>query len=145
MSVNSVFSPIALAAGNHVKSRTAFTEYYPGYGFFGQLQTLTTDKMFQVQLAVATSLSVTGIPVQLPMSVTLNAGWNWLNCPYTAPVGLLQGVPSFEYTMNDQIKSQRSFAQYYGQYGWFGGLMALTPGLGYQLLVASGGQGTFSG
>ena len=68
--------------------------------------------MYAVKLAQSSALSVTGMPTTLPKTVTLNAGWTFVPCPYQASTALAQGAPSFSYTQGDQFKSQSTFAEY---------------------------------
>jgi len=143
MSVAAVFSAVSLANGDHIKSWQTFSEYYPGYGFFGGLTALSTDDMYTVRVTTPSSISVSGTPTQLPKTVTLSAGWTWRPCPYSVSVSLVDGLPTYAYAQPDTFKSQQSFTEYYTGYGWFGTLTTLDPGLGYKLRVGTGGTATF--
>ena len=81
-------------------------------GFYGQLTTLTTNEMYAVKLASSATLSVTGMPTTLPKTVTLNAGWTFVPCPYQASTALASGAPAFQYAQGDQYKSQATFSEY---------------------------------
>jgi len=143
MSVGSLLSSVSFSGGDQLKSQASFTEYYPGYGFFGQLSTLTTDTMYALKLMAASSLSVSGTPVSLPKSATLADGWTWLPSPYQGTVTLSDAAPVFSYQQGDQIKSQAAFSEFYAGFGWFGTLTTMQPGAGYRVKVAAGGSATF--
>ena len=132
-----------MGTGDQVKDQYVFTSYYAGYGFFGILDTLTTDSMYAVKSTDGGSLSVTGTPTALPKRVTLNAGWTWLPCPYQASLPLQIAAPTFAYGDGDQFKSQSQFTQYYAGYGFFGTLVSLEPGQGYKVHASTGGGATF--
>jgi trimeric autotransporter adhesin len=72
-SLNGIFG--SLLNGDFIKSQLRFSEFYEGFGFFGQLETINTDEMYAARLGMASTLSVSGSPVALPKSVTLGAGW----------------------------------------------------------------------
>jgi len=143
MGVNAIFGSLALNTDDYVKNQGSFTTYYAGYGFFGQLATLTTDEMYAVKLVQATTLHVTGSPTPLPKTVSFAVGWTWLPNPHQSETALSDGAPSFSYTGGDQLKSQSQFSEYYEGYGWFGSLSVLQPGMGYKVKAASGGVATF--
>ena len=75
MSVSGIFDGLELRGGDHLKSQYLFSDFYEGYGFFGQLRTLTTMDMYAVKLGSATELNVHGQPVVLPKSLTIGSGW----------------------------------------------------------------------
>jgi len=145
MSIGGVFSDVAtLVNGDSIKSQSTFTEYYDGYGFFGQLTTFTTDEMYAVKLATPASVTISGLLVALPKTISLSSGWSWIPCPYESAVPLSSGAPTFGYAQGDQYKSQSSFSEFYDGYGWFGTLLELSPGTGYRVKVATGGSASFS-
>ena len=45
MSVSALLGGLTFTAGDHLKSQMAFTDYYPGYGFYGQLASLSPDEV----------------------------------------------------------------------------------------------------
>ena len=75
MGIGSVLGSVTLQAGDQVKSQRQFTDYYAGFGFYGQLTTFNTNEMYTVKLGGEAELSISGAPVSLPMSITLNDGW----------------------------------------------------------------------
>ena len=145
MVVNNVLASETLADGDHVKSQFSFTQYYAGYGFFGTLTEFTTDSMYGVELSTPSTVTISGTPVALPKTISLNGqGWTFLPCPYQTEASLLKLPTGVTYSMEDQIKSQFQFSTYYTGYGWFGSLKSIAPGEGYMLkLSGAGGDGTF--
>jgi len=144
MSVDSIFSGMALANGDRVHNQRTFTEYYTGYGFFGQLTELTANEMYTVKLANAGTLSLSGTPVVFPKAATLNDGWTWLPMPFQTTMALGEFMPSFAYQGGDEVKGQSQFAEYYDGFGWFGSLSVAEPGKGYKTKVSIGGSATFA-
>jgi len=143
MSVSALLGGGSFQGDDHIKSQMTFAQYYAGFGFFGGLSTLTVDEMYLLKVAAATQISVTGTPVALPKTLTINEGWSWIPSPYQTAVSLSDGIPSYNYVQGDHIKSQMQFSEFYSGYGWFGSLSMLNPGEGYKLRVSSGGPATF--
>jgi len=146
MSVGALFASVSLAYGDYLKSQTAFTTYYSGYGFFGQLSALTADTSYALRLSASTTLSLVGTPTALPKAITLSTGWTWMPSPYQTAVALTNGMPALNggYAAGDQVKSQSAFSEFYAGYGWFGALSNLESGKGYRVKSANGGAGTFA-
>ena len=145
MSTTAVFASIdsQLVANDYLKSQTSFSQYYPGFGFYGTLSALDTAQMYKVQMANSVTLTFSGTPTPLPKTVMFLEGWNYMPCPFQTTTGLDIGQPSLAYTQDDQIKSQTVFATYYDGYGWFGNLNELYPGAGYKMKLATGGDAIF--
>ena len=145
MSTTAVFASIdsQLVANDYLKSQTSFSQYYPGFGFYGTLSALDTAQMYKVQMANGVTLTFSGTPTPLPKTVIFVEGWNYMPCPFQTTTGLDIGQPSLAYTQDDQIKSQTVFATYYDGYGWFGNLNDLYPGAGYKMKLATGGDAIF--
>ena len=120
MSVSSVLSGIGTwAGGDQVKSQSVFTDFYPGYGFFGLLSVMTTDQMYQLKKFTSATLQLSGTPNALPKHVALMTGWTWIPCPFPASVPVADALPSFMYSTGDQLKSQTAFTEFYGaELGW---------------------------
>ena len=130
---------------HHLKNQMQFTDFYDGFGFYGQLSSLTGNTMYAIKLATAATLSVIGMPATFPKTVTLTSGWSWLPMPYPSALSLASGGPSplNAFAAGDQFKSQAQFSEFYDGYGWYGTLAQLNPGQGYKINVATGGEATF--
>lgn len=129
-----------------IRDQYDFSDYYnfPGQfvGYFGQLQTIKTDRMYRFQIAEgqATTMTVTGLPVALPMDITLNAGWTWVPNPYQESILIGDALPTgVTFTQDDQFKGQVNqqtrFTTYYEGFGWYPqpGFTHVVPGTGYML------------
>lgn len=147
MTVGTVLKELSAAfeTGDYVKDQGTFAQYYPGYGWYGTFATVTTDSMFKVKKKTAATLTFTGTPTALPKTITLASGWNYAPCPHQTSKALTAGaLPAVDFTTEDLIKSQTTFATYYDGYGWFGQMSSLEPGQGYMMKLAKGGSATFT-
>jgi hypothetical protein len=157
LSVDGLFDGITLLDGDYMKSQSQFTQYYEAYSvFYGTLNSLLNTEMYKVKMAGAGTnragvnadglipLTVTGVPVELPLTATVANGWNYMPCPYQSAMDLADAVPDISYYQGDLIKSQTDFATYYdiaatassaAFQGWYGQLTTVDPGQGYKLLT----------
>ena len=108
----------AAVAGDYIKDQTSFAQYYEGWGYYGNIRTLDTDRMYNVQNIIQRDITIVGTPQLIPMSFPLATGWNYVPCPYQISVRLRYGVPNLTYHQGDLIKSQYIFSQYYEGFGW---------------------------
>lgn len=144
MSVSTVLASVSASAGDTVRAQTSFTNYYDGFGWFGQLTTMPLDSMYKVQLTTAQSFQFYGqVPVPLPYQFRFDGVWNWMAYLRQGVEALPTGMPDFPYTHGDQVKSQYEFADYYDGFGWFGSLTRLTPGDGYKVKLSTTGVATY--
>lgn len=131
---------MASSTDDLIKDQTQFTSYIPGYGWFGQLATLSPTNMYKVRLQIAGEWSISGTPPDLNgREVGLNAGWTWLGWPVMTP-GVIADtfVPALDNSQlvnseDDRIKNQYGFTSWIPGYGWFGELTTFEPGNGYQI------------
>uniref|UniRef100_A0A7S3AM23 Uncharacterized protein n=1 Tax=Haptolina ericina TaxID=156174 RepID=A0A7S3AM23_9EUKA len=147
MSVDTVLATASPTDGDHVKSQFRFTQFYPGWGFYGTLVSFTTDSMYAVHLTNPATLRFSGTPVVLPKQIAITgpSSWTYVPCPHQTSMTLKQGMPvGVTFSLNDQFKSQFQFSSFYPGYGWFGSLNHVQPGVGYMLWVSGdAGIGTF--
>lgn len=61
----------------------------------------------------------------------MRPGWNWIAYPYPESVSVETAFGDFEPTPGDVIESEFGYSEYFGGYGWFGGIQNLEPGKGY--------------
>ena len=74
----------------------------------------------------------------MSMAVQLYSGWNFISLNVEAADMSLSGVFSpIPLSTGDHIKNQRVFADYYEDFGFFGGLSTLTTSEMYVLCFAS--------
>lgn len=119
---------------DQIKNQKKFTQYYVGYGWFGNLASLSPTEMYKVMVANPVVWTVQHDAVSLPLTITLNKGWTFIGCPYTSNQHLnhVFSSPSLFQT-EDQFKSQFQFSLYYEKVGWYGGLTFLEPTQGYMM------------
>lgn len=110
------------------------------------LQTVNSKEMYIVHRAHPAVLNFTGSPIELPLSIFLHAGTNYISCPYRAPVPIKSHMPVREdglgYIYGDRLTSQGATMMFYGKnIGWLGALshMDFEPGAGYILEVSNSG------
>jgi len=131
---------LASSTEDLIKDQTEFTSYIPGYGWFGQLDTLSSTNMYKVRLSTAGELRISGTPPDLSgREISLNAGWTWLGWPVMTPGNIADTFgPALDNSQllnsqYDRIKNQYEFTSYIPGYGWFGDLSTFEPGSGYQI------------
>lgn len=150
MGLNAIFASVSIPMGSadYVKSQDAFAQYYPGFGFFGSMNSVTTNTMYKIYKVADSTFSVTGTPVVLPMAMQFSSGWNYLPCPYQTQTTLTQAFPAsgpsaHTWQTSDLIKSQMMFSTYYEGFGWFGNLQSIMPGEGYKMKLNTAGDAAF--
>jgi len=143
MAINTVLGGLSANDGDYIKNQLSFAQFYDSFGWYGTLNTMSTDEMYKVNRAAAT-LTIAGTPTPLPKSLTLNSGWNYMPSPYQTSTAVSEGMlTGLTYVENDMVKSQSDFSTYYAGFGWYGTLVNLTPGLGYKLNLGNSGTGIF--
>ena len=138
MSLGAVFASMTspFVPDDYIKSQCAYSQYYAGFGFYGTLSTISTHTMCKVKKASAGSFVFTGEVVSLPLTVTFTPGWNYVPCPYQVSTALGWAFGSLALASGDTLKSQMQFSTYYEGFGWFGQLVSLEPGQGYEMKTA---------
>ena len=135
MSLNSVFSNSQ--PGDFIKSQSAFSDYYDGFGWFGELINVQIGSGYKVNLQNSYNWNYIGSSIassDYPLSIS--SGWNWIG--YNPSISLALNVAlNFSAEPGDFIKSQSAFSDYYDGFGWFGELTTLSPFNAYLLNVAS--------
>jgi hypothetical protein len=143
-SLSAALATLSSTHGDNVKSRSAFAEYYDGYGWFGSLTEVGCEESYSLRAASVGELRVEGPPVSLPFAIPGGPGWTWPPMPYEAEVALASYTVGTTYRDLDLVKDRVAFAEYYDGYGWFGSLSHLRPGRGYQMSRAGGGPLVFA-
>jgi len=127
-----------------IKNQLAFSNYIPGFGWFGQLEYFSPRECYKVRLVTGGGMSFTGIPASNSGSeIILNDGWTWIGWPKmtAGPVSAFidaMSDPSKLSSQDDRIKSQYLFTSYIPGFGWFGDLTTFEPGLGYMVKLSQG-------
>ena len=116
---------------------------YPEFGIWsGSLSTLEPGPMYLLKMNEAATLTVTGVPVDLPSTpISLIAGWNWLGYLPQNPGAIAAALASIG-DAAEFINSQASGSSTnYPDYGiWAGSLATLESGVGYLLKMNAPGE-----
>ena len=79
MNLNSVLASVD--QGIYIKSQNQFSDYYPGYGWYGGLDEINVENTYKINLGVAgvDTMLYSGTQVD-PSSrtISLSNGWNWI-------------------------------------------------------------------
>ena len=138
MSIANIFSDINNPDNlNFIKSQLDGTStWYEGFGWFGSLEEIKNETMYQLKMNDESNLQFTGVPVVASETpIGLEAGWNWIGY---LPQGETDIATAFSNIGNPDnlnfIKSQLDgTSTWYEGFGWFGSLETLSPTKGYQL------------
>ena len=138
MSLNNVLGSIEDGASTYIKSQSSFADYYPGYGWYGQLSDINNIEMYKIFMAQSENLEFTGTPVDVAEAVIpLSTGWNWIGYTPQNSLGINTALSNIGPDNATYIKSQAGFADYYSGYGWYGQLSDMDPFLGYQIYMVN--------
>jgi hypothetical protein len=141
-SLLSVFQPLI----NDGKLRKVMDETgktIENYGFFGGWQNdigdMDSTRGYKVNLTAPATLSIVGIPVALPETILLKAGWNIIGYPALSPqsaLNIMQPLISaglLHKVMDEEGRTIEDFGQHGG---WTNNIGDFTPGKGYKVLVS---------
>jgi len=112
------------------------------FGAFGgwknNIGNLTVTKGYKVNMISASTLSIQGIPVNLPLDIALNTGWNIISYPSTSPqdakalVQSLIDAGKLKKVMDESGKTIENFGAFGG---WKNNIGNFVPGKGYKVNV----------
>jgi hypothetical protein len=138
----SVFQPL-IDDGKLRKVMDETGKTIENYGFFGGWQNdignLDNTRGYKVNLTAPATLSIVGLPVALPETVLLNAGWNIIGYPALSPqsaLNIMQPLISagvLHKVMDEEGRTIEDFGQHGG---WTNNIGDFTPGKGYKVLVS---------
>lgn len=138
MSLNRVFSSMEPVSNDLVKDQTSYSQYIQGFGWMGNLNTINTRTMYAMKLGQATTLEISGYPVNVvQQSIPLIAGWNWIGYQPQVSLPIDDALNGLNAQTGDLIKSQAEFAQYVDGVGWIGSLVFMNPTQGYLLKMTN--------
>jgi hypothetical protein len=121
------------------------------YGYFGALTELDTLKAYKLKMkedalpvlipdtSDVSSYFVNNNIDNAPLSVAVRKGWNWVGNPYQYYQNLSDIFGNTQFSEGDEIRGKTAYAQYI-ENKWQGALTHLTPGEGYMVYKANGGQ-----
>ena len=138
MSLNSVLSSIDGSA-EFIKSQSGYSNYYPTYGWFGNLDEIDNVSMYKLRMIENDAMEFTGIPINVSETVlNLSDGWNWIGYTPQNESDINLALTNIPDGSAEFIKSQSGYSNYYETYGWFGNLDVMQPLEGYLLRMAQG-------
>jgi hypothetical protein len=114
----------------------------------GTLSQMERETMYKVRVEGAQSIAVVGKPMPMGTGhrMRIKKGWNYVPYHRQTSERLERGMMEFAFQVNDFIKGQFSFAQYYGpQTGWVGSMDTLHPGEGHMMKVQATNMAWFDG
>ena len=114
-----------------ISAQTSFTNYYAGYGWYGSLNAINNEEMYRVQMSGTADFTMIG-PKANPADhpITLTKGWNHIGYIAAAEMSVNDALVNVTPQQGDMVKSQKSYANYYEGYGWYGSLNTVKPGDG---------------
>ena len=119
--------------GEFIQSRTGtMVENFDGSFWWGDLNAVTNEDMFEVKTNAQVSVTMTGT-VANPAShpITVAPGWNWIGYVDDAAHSVDNALSSLTPNEDDIIQSRNAFSSYFPGWGWYGDLENMTPGQGY--------------
>jgi hypothetical protein len=141
MSLNNVMSSLNSTEGDFIKSASASSAYYPDFGWYGGLEELGVTGMYKFQSANEDVLEFSGLPVDpVNTPIDLSPGWNWIGFTPQNDGPINEALASALINPGDFIKNQSASANYYSDFGWYGGLEVMSPNEGYMFSVAEASE-----
>ena len=135
--------------GNGVAIRSqasGYTDFYgEDYGWWGSLTSINNESSYRVVASTPCTVTMTGteaVPSQ--HLITLNHGWTWMGYVPSTAMDVNIAMAGMEASDGDMLKSQQGYADYYPNYGWYGSLNTIEPGMGLMYYSASGETVTFT-
>jgi hypothetical protein len=130
---------------SQISSQSSFTNYYAGYGWYGSLTAINNESMYRVQMTDEVEFSMVGPkadPADHP--ITLVKGWNHIGYVSGAEMSVNDALANITAQQGDMVKSQKSYANYYEGYGWYGSLNTIKPGDGLMFKSVNDNPVTFT-
>ena len=132
--------------GVTIRSQVGFTDYYQGYGWYGSLSSINNESTYRVITSAPCAVTMTGnvaVPSQHP--ITLGQGWTWIGYVPSTAMDINEALAGLDAMMGDKVKSQQGYSDYYGEdYGWYGSLSTMEPGMGLMYYSTNGNPVTFT-
>ena len=130
---------------SQISSQSSFTNYYAGYGWYGSLTAINNESMYRVQMTDEVEFSMVGPkadPADHP--IPLVKGWNHIGYVSGAEMSVNDALANITAQQGDMVKSQKSYANYYDGYGWYGSLNTIKPGDGLMFKSVNDNPVTFT-
>ena len=127
--------------GNGISIRSqadGYIDYYAGYGWYGSLSSINNESSYKIKTEAPCSVAMTGrgaVPSQHP--IALSHGWTWMGYVPSTAMDVNEALSGLNAVQGDMLKSQQGYADYYPNYGWFGSLNTIEPGMGLMYYSSS--------
>ena len=125
---------------------SGYTDYYSSYGWYGSLTSINNESSYRVITNAPCTVTMTGAvaePSQHP--ITLGQGWTWIGYVPATAMSVDAAMAGVNAVTGDKLKSQQGYADYYGEdYGWFGSLNTIEPGMGLMYYSVNGNPVPFT-
>ena len=127
--------------GLQIVDNEDFTTYANGeWGDEGELDELTNERMYMIEVSAACEVVLEGIPADpAEHTITINPGWNWIGFPSSEEISIEDALADFEAEDSDMIVGISGYTTYVDEWGDEGDLEVLTPGEGYMYYSNSSG------
>jgi len=143
MSLNNILSSLNPSANDIIKSQADYAQYSEVSNMWvGGLDSLNNQSTYLLSLGDQDTLSTIGYPVDVELdTILINEGWNWVGYTPAESYPINEALASIDTMVitGNIIKSQTGYAQFLENYGWFGSLQYMDPGMGYLLNTENDG------
>jgi len=130
--------------GIRIQSQTNGYSSYADGAWSGQLSGIDVTKMYKVNMASASTVTLSGQPVDPSQcTITLRKGNNWIGYPLTQPTDINTALANLSAADNDIVKDPDN-SSFYLSGTWYGTLNTLEPGHGYVYQSTASGSKTFT-
>ena len=124
---------------------SGFTDYYPGYGWYGSLSSINNESSYKVITNAPCTVTMTGAAAVLSQHpITVSYGWTWIGYLPSTAMSINAAMAGMDATQGDRLKSQQGYSDYYPGYGWYGSLNTIEPGMGLMYYSTNSNPVTFT-
>jgi hypothetical protein len=99
---------------------------------------LNESEGYKIRVNKESVIQITGLPVQLPMQINLEEGWNYISFPYKEEVDAIEVIkPLIEQGVLEKVQDEKGNSiEFWGdQIGWINGIGNFNAGEGYLVEV----------
>lgn len=114
-----------------------FIQYIPGIGWMNTIGNMANTEGYYIKVSANTSFATTGMPVTLPLSITLNSGWNMMGYPTEQSQNALTVLDALIVAseLTKVINEAGGFVQFIPGIGWMNTIGDFDPDEGYYIKV----------
>ncbi len=116
-------------------------------GWTNNIGNLSTDQGYKVYVSELTKLDIEGVPVSLPMDISLNTGWNIIGYPSAQPqdaMTIFQPLIDSGKLIKVMDEAGNTLEDFGVSSGWTNNIGNLMPNKGYKVRMTSAGTLTIS-